>query len=234
MKAIYLIVLLFVWPLFTKAQTVIVKEETARVEGQEVPGISATLEVNDAREVQKLWMNQFKSYGRVNERDGMFVVNEATIPKISMNSPARTFSRILLTEGGTQVWWGIEFGEAFVGPDHHPSKMAAAKEALHQFGVDVYVNEVNKEISDAERAIQVEVKNYESLVKSGENFSEEFEKNHLQKLKLEERLVQNRIDSVNISNLIGQNKIDQTESLEEIEKLKQAKELIKAKLERIK
>lgn len=225
---------LFIAPLTLFAQTVVVTEQTDRVEGKEVPGVTTTLEIKDSRDVQKQWMNQFKSYGRVTEKDGFFVVSEAYIPKIAINNPGRTFSRILLTEEGTKVWWGIEFGGEFVGPEHHPTKMKTAKATLHQFGVDVYVNKVNSEIEDAERAVQVEVKNYESLVKSGDNFSEEFEKNHLQKLKLQERLAQNRVDSTNISNLILQNKLDQEGSLLEIEKLKEAKELIKKKLERIK
>ncbi len=204
------------------------------MEGKEVPGVTTTLEIKDVKDVEKQWMNQFKSYGRVTEKNGFFVVQEAYIPKIASNNPARTFSRILLTEEGTMIWWGIEFGGEFVGPDHHPTKMKVAKETLHQFGVDVYVNKVNREIEEAERAVQLEVKSYESLVKSGENFSTEFEKNHLQKLKLQERLAQNRVDSTNISNLINQNQIDQKESLLEIEKLKEAKELIKKKLEGIK
>ncbi len=233
MKSVTILFLLvFTIPAFS--QTVVVNEETDRVEGQEVPGVSTTLDITDSREVQKAWTSQLKSYGRTTEREGFLMVPEAYIPGISVNNSARVFSRITLTNEGTKIWWGIEFADKFISKDEYPSKMEKSKKILHQFGVDMYIARVSKEISDAERVIEMEVKNYESLVRSGENFSEEFEKNHLQRVKLKDRLAQNRVDSVNITNLINQNKIDQTESMKEIETLKAAREQIRKKLEGIK
>jgi hypothetical protein len=216
------------------SQTVIITEESDRVEGMEVPGITTTLNLMDSREIEKFWTSQLKSYGRMTVKNDFFIVEEGQIPKIAGNTPARIFSRITLTTDGTKIWWGIEFGGKWVGPDDYPSKMAVAKTKLHQFGVDMYVNKVNKEIAEAERVIQIEVKNYESLVRSQENFANEFEKNHLQKIRLQERLAQNRLDSINIVNLIDQNKVDQKLTMEEIQELKGAKEQIKSKLGGIK
>ena len=105
---------------------------------------------------------------------------------------------------------------------------------LHQFGVDVYVGEINEDISEADRVIDNAAREYDRLLRQSVSLDKQLEKNRYEKIKLEEKLVQNMNDSIQVSLQMSQNNTDQENALKEIEKLKQARQSIRAKLEDVK
>ena len=78
------------------SQTVVISDETDRVEGKEGPGVSTTLEIVNSREIEKFWANHLKSYGRMSIKNDFYTVSEARIPKIAGNSPARIFPLVVI------------------------------------------------------------------------------------------------------------------------------------------
>jgi hypothetical protein len=220
------------------AQTVTVNEVKEQVMGDKVDALKTVLVIADSRKVEKQWTDYLKNFGKVSSDAGMLIVEEAIINGISASvtstSAITCYSRVTLKEEGTEVWWAIKDGDKFIGPNVKSTKFQRAKKLLHQFGVDIYVNEINEDIAEADRVINNAAKEYDRLLRISTNLDKRLEKNRYEKIKLEEKLVENINDSTQIMLQMQQNSTDQENALKEIEKLKQARESIRARLEDVK
>ncbi len=234
----YLLILLFALPVIMFAQTVEVISTTETVKGQKVDALKTTLLISDIRKVEKQWNTFLKNFGKIQLSDGVLFVEQAIIEGISASvtssSDVTCYSRITLKEEGTEIWWAIQMGDQFLGPSNKETKFQRAEKLLHQFGVDVYVNEINEDIGEADRVIENAAKEYDRLLRLSTNLDKRLEKNRYDKIRLEEKLVENINDSTQIVLQMQQNTIDQENALLEIEKLKQARESIRAKLKEVK
>ncbi len=235
-KLIFLFSLLFVFEI--QAQTVTVEKDKEIVNGTKVDAVKTMLLIADSRKVERQWSNFLKEFGKVQSQDGMLVVEEAIINGISASvtstSDIKSFSRVTLKPEGTEIWWALQDGDQFIGPDHKSNKFDRAANMLHQFGVDVYVNEINEDISEADHVIDNAAKEYDRLLRVSDNLDKRLEKNRYDRIKLEEKLVENVNDSIQLKLQVQQNTTDQENALTEIEKLKQARESIRSKLEDVK
>lgn len=235
-KLFFLLSLLFVFEL--QAQTVTVEKEQELVNGVKVDIVRTTLLIADSRKVERQWSNFLKEFGKVQSQDGMLVVEEAIINGISASvtstSDIKSFSRVTLKPEGTEIWWALQDGDQFIGPDHKSNKFERASNMLHQFGVDMYVNEINEDIGEADHVIDNAAREYDRLLRVSDNLDKRLEKNRYDRIKLEEKLVENANDSIQLKLQMQQNNTDQENALKEIEKLKQARESIRSKLEDVK
>ncbi|QNL21411.1 hypothetical protein HZR84_05500 [Hyphobacterium sp. CCMP332] len=235
-KLIFLISLLFVFEI--NAQTVVVEKSKELVNGSKVDVVKTMLLIADSRKVEKQWSNFLKEFGKVQSQDGMLIVEEAIVNGISASvtstSDITSYSRVTLKPEGTEVWWALQDGDQFIGPEHKSNKFERASNMLHQFGVDVYVNEINEDIAEADRVIDNAAREYDRLLRVSDNLDKRLEKNRFDRIKLEEKLVENANDSTQLKLQMQQNTTDQGNALKEIEKLKQARESIRAKLEDVK
>ena len=237
MRYIALPIILF-FTVSLNAQTVTVEKTKELVNGTKVDALRTTLLISDSRKVERQWSNFLKNFGKVQSSDGVLVIEEAIIDGISASvtstSNVTSYSRVTLKAEGTEIWWALKDGEEFIGPDHKSTKFQRAENMLHQFGVDVYVNEINEDISDADRVIDNAAREYDRLLRESDNLDKKLEKNRFDKIKLEEKLVENANDSIQLKLQMQQNTTDQENALKEIEKLKSARESIRARLEDVK
>lgn len=221
-----------------RAQTVAVEQTKVQVSGEKVDAVKTVLLIADSRKVEKQWTDYLKNFGKVSSDAGLLIVEEAIVNGISASvtssSKITCYSRVTLKEEGTEVWWAIKDDDEFIGPGSKAKKFQRAENLLHQFGVDVYVNEINEDIAEADRVINNAAKEYDRLLRLSTSLEKQQEKIHYEKIKLEEKLVENQNDSIQVSLQMQQNTTDQENALMEIEKLKQARESIRARLEEVK
>jgi hypothetical protein len=220
------------------AQTVEVLRTSESVNGENAEALKMTLLIADSKKVERLWTTFLKNFGKIQSSDGIFIVQEALIDGISASvtsaSNITCYSRVTLKEEGTEIWWVLQEEDKYIGPDFKENKFSRAERMFHQFGVDVYVNEINEDISDADRVIDNAAKEYDRLLRLSESLNKRMEKNGYEKIRLEEKLVENFNDSTQVNLQMQQNTIDQENALLEIQKLKEARESIRGKLEEVK
>lgn len=238
MRVLNIFIVLSLFSFSICAQTVVVEEGSEFVNGSKVDVVKTVLEIADSRKVEKQWNALQKNFGKAQSDDGVLIVEEAIIdgisPSVTSVSSVKSFSRVTLKENGTEIWWAVESKGEFIGPSNDSKKYERMKNMIHQFGIDVYVNEINEDIAEADKVINNAAKEYDRLLRQSDNLDNKLEKNRYEKIRLEEKLVENANDSIQLKLQMTQNTKDQENALIEIEKLKQARESIKARLEDVK
>ena len=125
----------------------------------------------------------------------------------------------------------IDAGDAFVTKSH--TKWSALEKVLHDFGVLAYTDDINEQIADAEGALEKASKVYDKTIKEGERLSTSLDRNVQKKADLEQQLKDNADEKVQLQSDIETNKKEQTSSSQEVDKMKEAVELVKAKLNNV-
>ncbi|MFL5727901.1 MAG: hypothetical protein ACJ75J_00320, partial [Cytophagaceae bacterium] len=183
----------------------------------------------DDDEVEDEWKKQLKNYGKVEYSKGIYTVPVANVPSIS-SSPCRITSIVKSSGKGTQVWYSIDLGNSHVTSSGNSSAYKAAEKILNDFAILCYRDDINNQIKDAEKALSNSVKDQEKEVKEGEQLVKDVEKNKQEKINLEQKIKENGEQAVQLQKDITQNKTDQATAAQQVEKMKKALEVVKAKL----
>lgn len=207
-------------------QKVVVEQSEDVFKGMRRVGLHTVL-VLEKDQIEKDWVKKLRDYGRVTGFITEYVVEAATIPSIS-ESPIKMYSKVNQTAAGTKIWWAIDLGTEFISKSS--AKFKEAEKILHDFGVAMYLEDINDQIKDAEDAVKAASDMQLKKGREAEKLAKEKEKNIQEKLKLFEELKENKADSIQTASDIDQNKLDQKAAGEETEKLKKALEIVRAKL----
>lgn len=211
------------------AQKVIVNDAEERIDGVLCKGMETVIQL-ESNMIEKGWNKFLKEYGKVDSKKGnIFFMESADIADVS-STPVKVYSRITATNIGIRVFWAIELGSEFVTTGN---KKLAADKLLHDFGVKMYIQYINDQIEDAEKALQNTVKNQERKIKDGSNLEKKIVNNKEDKINLENKLKENASDLINLLQAQQQNVLDQKAAKEDVEKMKKAVENVKAKLSKV-
>ena len=186
----------------------------------------------DKKFVEKMWKKKLKEFsGKIGGAKGGSMIEGASISPIAKN-PINIYTSVNKSKGGTQVWWAIDMGSSYLAKGG--SGWSAAEKILLDFGREAYREDINKQISEAEKALAKSIKTYEKEVGEGEDLVKDIEKNGKDKIKLEQELVQNGEDLVQLKKDTEQNKKDQENAKKDSEKMKVAVDAVRAKLDGVK
>ena len=212
------------------AQKVVVKADEERIDNTPRTGLATTL-ILEKDEVEKAWIKQLKEYGKVEGKNGNYIVDKVIIPSIS-TTPVKLFSTIIASKEGTKVFLAVDLGKEYVSKDTK-SEYDATERILKNFGIKLYRQDINDQIEAAEKAQNSSAKNQERKYKDGQTLILNREKNKQQKLDLFEQMKKNTSDSIVIQQQIEKNVLDQKAAEEDLAKMKSAIERIRAKLNAI-
>jgi hypothetical protein len=207
-------------------QKVVVDQSEEIFKGMKRAGLHTVL-VLEKDQIEKDWVKKLREYGRVTGFITEYVVDAANVPSIS-ETPLKFYSRVSQTAAGTKIWWAVDLGTEFITKTS--VKYKEAEKILHDFGVAMYMEDINDQIKDAEDAVKSASDMELKKGREAEKLAREKEKNIQEKLKLLEELKENKADSVQTANEIVQNKLDQKAAAAETDKMKQALEIVRAKL----
>jgi len=207
-------------------QKVIVEESEEFFKGMKRTGLQTVL-VLEKDQIEKDWVKQLRSYGRVSGFMTEYVVQAAKVPSLS-DTTVRLYSKVTQTPAGTRIWWAIDLGTEFISAAS--AKYNEAKKILHDFGVAMYIEDINDQVKDAEDAVKSASDMQVKKGKEQEKLYRDKDKVAQEKVKLLEELKVNKSDSIQTAQEIVQNGLDQQAATAETQKLKKALEIVRAKL----
>lgn len=222
-----LITLMTVVSAISFSQTVTVTESDKLVDKIQRTGGLITLEL-DKKMVLDLWKKQLKEYGKVSKDGNVITVEQAQMPTIT--SSAVKIYTVIESSGNhsCQVWMAIDAGDAFVTKTH--TKWSALDKIMHDFGISAYTDDINAQIADAESALEKASKTYDKTVKDGDKLKTDMDRNIQRKADLEQQLKDNADEKLQLESDITANTKEQESTSQEVDKMKEALDLVKAKL----
>lgn len=200
-----------------QAQKIKIQESSETVEGINRQGMYVLLEL-DKKEVEKSWLKYLKQYGKTETSKGLITVQSADMKAIS-DYPCRVISMVEVAHTGARVWWAIDMGSKFVTKESE-AQYAGAEKMLYEFAVNAYKEDVNRQIIDAEGALESATKIHEKEVTEGINLQDKIEANQTQKTELENKLKINQEDYTRLNREIDNNFAEQKTALLNVENIK--------------
>lgn len=201
------------------AQKIKIQESSETVEGLSRTGMFVLLEL-DKKEVEKAWIKYLKQYGKPETGKGLVLVQAADMKAIS-SYPCRVISMVEVAHTGSRVWWAIDMGSKFVTKESE-AEYKGAEKMLYEFALNAYRDDVNRQIIDAEGALESATKIHEKEVNEGTSLQEKIDNNKVQKQDLENKLQINKEDYARLNREIDNNFADQKNALLNVENIKAA------------
>ncbi len=230
-KAFFLSIALLTIAFQINAQKVVVIETEEKADEMKRKGLSIMLEL-DEEVVRKEWQKKMRELGGMKTRSGAILVDQANMPAISI-SPVKLISTVNINVKGTKVWYAIDLGDAYVTSAGDQAKYNEASKFLHDFGVALYIQDINEQIKEAEKVLSNAVKEQERMMVKGENIKNSITKNRAEKLKWQQKFAENdsiykiiKIDSL-------QNLQNQKATSENVDKMKRAVDIVKNKITKV-
>ncbi len=197
----------------------------------------------DSKVVEKAWANflKEKTGGSVKGPSliptakapkGVYLVEKASLPTVSEN-PLRIVSKVDNTKEGTAVWWTLDMGNAYLSQANTSKEWKESEALLQQFARSVYIEDVNNQISDAEKVLANSQQEEQRVAKQADEIKDKIAKNQSKKQELEAALVANAQDLEQLTKEVENNLKQQDAAKQVVNNMRRAVELVKAKLEKI-
>lgn len=234
LKALLLVLLCFAAGL-SYAQTGRVEEKEQTVNGVNRRGQQLTVQLDPAM-VEKLWKNQLSEKAgklKVKYTKGVYTLDGVVLDTISSN-PMRIISTVNTTPEGSQVWWSLDMGVAYVDKSATPKEYAAAEGYLMNFARKAYREDIFRQINQAEDILKATKLEQERVVKQANDIQTTIEKNRQRKLQLEAELVKNAEELKQLEQNVQTNLKQQELSKQQVQEMEKAVEAVRAKLNNVK
>ncbi len=231
MKKIFILPILLIFSVTCLSQKILIQEGSEIVDNIQRSGLYTIVKL-DNKAVEKAWEKKLKNYGKVQSSKGVLSITGAEIPGVT-SRPGQVYSKVVKTKDGAKIWWAIDLGASFVSASEGGGSYRAASQILTDFAAECYRDDINKEIADAEKALSKTIKDHEKNQKEGENLVSSIERNKQDKINLENKLKENAEDLKRLERAQQQNKSDQEKSQKDVDKMKEAVEVVKNKLNQI-
>ncbi len=212
------------------AQIITVEPSSAIIEGNSRPGL-ATKIVLDKKFVDRSWIRKMKDLGRPDVvKGGAYLLRNIIVPSLRPE-PVNWYSVVEATPEGIILFWAFDLGTHFISDTSSTFKTASV--LLHEFAVQVYRDDMNLQIAEADKTLDAAVRQHDKQVEQGLKINQSIQKNKIEKLRLEKAIQDNSNDLVKLKNDSSSNKMQQGNLLDEIEKIRRVIEEKKSKLLKI-
>jgi hypothetical protein len=189
-----------------------VVEHTGKVQKIDHIGLAVHIEL-DKSFVKDAWKKELKSFGKVSSEKGTYVIESANFPAAS-GGTCRILSQVSSTGKGTRIWISINTGDGKVKSGSRG--FGGTKSYLEDFAKNMYKADIERQIVEAQKAVEIAQKDQSKLVSNGNDLEKDLQKNADEKVLLEEE--------------IAQNKLDKEQSVKDVAQMEKALEVVKGKL----
>ncbi len=220
------ILILFAFSNLAIAQKILVYPSDETVNNIKRSGMHTVITLDEG-DIKKEWDKKMRDYGKIDKKKDVVTVTQANVSSLSA-TPITIHSKVIEDKSGTKVWWCIDLGSEFILQGH--PKYSEAEKLLRDFAKLMYIDDINEQIAEAEKALKISVRNQEDKIRDGEKLTNSMEKNAKEKQNLEEDLRDNAKDKDQLLKDVSQNKLDQNSANQEVDKMKRAVELVKDKI----
>lgn len=211
------------------AQSVQVKEVDQEVNGVKRRGQQLSVQL-DTKMVEKTWKDYLgQKAGRVKSSKGVLSVENAVIDTIS-DAPVQVLSTITSDAMGSNVWWSLDMGTAYVNKTGTPEAYIAAENFLRGFAKKLYRDDVFRQINAAEDVLAATKAEQDRVVKEANSIQLSIEKNKERRQELEAELVRNADELKQLEQNVQLNLQKQELSRQRVQDMEKAVDAVRAKL----
>lgn len=195
------ILFLFVIPVFSFSQTVVVKKEKSRINGEQLEGFEVTLE-GKAEDVRAAYVKFLKPVGKIKQTSENIIINEPSLNGIGYTNPLFT----VIKENGntTSAWIGINPA----GWNETEAKQInnELEKLMKEFGVKFYRDKIQVQVDESLRAQQAVEKQQQRLINENKLLTTKLEDNKREKIQLEKSIENNKLEYEELLKKIENNK----------------------------
>jgi hypothetical protein len=186
------------------AQTVSVKKDNARIKNVYADGFQVDLE-GTYEEVETALVKQMKTYGKVKSDENYNVVNEPVIKGSPYTQPIYSVTKQV--GNIISAWVGVKKDD---WKENDAQVVNQELETmLYNFGVNFYREKIQKQIDESVRAQMAVEKQQQRLINQNKDLNNKVENNKKEKIRLDQALVENKIEMESLIRRLEKNKKDQ-------------------------
>ncbi|RNI25998.1 DNA repair ATPase [Rufibacter latericius] len=238
--------LLMFWGMATSAlaQRATVEETDMEINGVSRKGQRLMIQL-DSKVVEKAWPIYLKEKSggvvkgpsmlptaKAQAGKGIYTVEKGKIDTISGNA-LRIISKVEATPKGTLLWWSLDMGNAYLNKKVTPAEWARSAAFLQQFARNLYKQDVQLQITDAEKVVVNTQAKADLVVREANEIQTRISKNQQKKQELEAALAANAKELEQLNKEAEANLKLQAANKKEIESMRHAVEIVKAKMDKI-
>lgn len=201
---------------FSQNYDVNVTDHTGMVGKMHHAAVAVTIEL-DKDEVKSAWKKRMKDFGKVEYNNGTFKIEQASIKQVSPTA-LRVLSKVETTNKGTRIWVSLNTGDGYVKSGG--KGFNGVKNILEDFAKELYQEDIQRQIDDAQKALADAQKNQEKVVSTADQLEKDIQENEEEHIELEQG--------------IEQNKVDQEAAVKNLVDMEKALEIVKGKLDQVK
>ena len=186
------------------SQTVKPKKETARVKGENLPGVEVELQ-GKYSDVVESFSKYLKALGKGKQSDNVITISE---PTVGAKKYAFPIYGVTKDKGkSASAWIGIKDSE---WPKDESVKVNPELEKMiKDFGVKFYKDQIQLQIDESTRASLAVEKQQQKLVTENKALSTKLEDNKREKIQLEKSIQENGVQNGTLVKKLAKNKHDQ-------------------------
>lgn len=219
--------LIFLLPALTYSQTIKVKKETSRIDGEIADGYGISLEAPEPA-VHNSLAKYLKSVGKIKQSDHVITISEPLIA--GEKYPYPLYSTSWQTGTTTSAWVGINMNE---WDDEANTMDKRLEKLIYDFGVNFQREKIQIQIDESLRALQTVEKQQSRLVNQNKDLTNKIEGNKREKINLEKSLVNNGLAFEDLTKKLAQNKKSQDSVATAGEQIKKVVEMHKARQQEV-
>jgi len=225
------ILLIISLPLLSLAQQIDVEESTATVKQKLLKGYTTCIEL-DVKSVESGLPRFVKSIGKFEkaERNSWEGLNQV-IPAISSDA-VDFYATMSVSPRCVQVFMAAS--RSGTADPVSSSAMENIKKMLYDFTLELYRSDIRRQISEAERVVNLAVKAHDKRSEEGEDLKKRLRRNRTEKIRLLEDIELNAKNLEKLKADSVQNVAELETAMEEIRKVRQIAEERKQKLGTVK
>ncbi len=245
-RELTVVLLLLFWGMATAAwaQRSAVEETEVEVNGISRKGQRIMIQL-DSKVVEKAWATFLKEKSggvvkgpsilptaKAQAGKGIYAVEKAQLDSISRN-PLRIVSKVEAGEKGTLLWWSLDMGNAYLGKKETPREWTNGAAILQQFARNLYKQDIQTQIHDAEKVVVNTQAKADLVVREANEIQTRITKNQQRKLELEAALSATAKELEQLQKDVQNNLKQQETNKKELENMRHAVEIVKAKMDKI-
>ncbi|GAA4305112.1 DNA repair ATPase [Nibribacter koreensis] len=163
---------------------------------------------------------------------GVYTVEKAQIDTITTN-PMRIMSKVEGSDQGTMVWWSLDLGNAYLSKKETTKEWARSEALLQQFARQLYKQDVQNQIADAEKVLVNSQNEADRVVRQADEIKYKITKNQARKQELEAELAANANELTQLNQDVENNLKQQEAAKKQVENMRRAVDIVKAKMDKI-
>jgi hypothetical protein len=213
------------------AQNIELSESTGNIKEKSIKGFTVCLEL-DAKSVESGLSRFLKSIGKFDkaERQAWAGLTQV-IPSISSDA-VDFFARLTVSPRCIQVFMGAS--RSGTESDLGVTEKENLRKLVYEFSLEQYRSDYKKQISEAERVVNLAVKAHDKRTQEGDDIKYRLSRNRKNKIRLQEELEENAREFQKLTSDSVRNSSEKETALEEIKKVRLIAEEKKLRLGQVK